>query len=142
MRKLSFGLVALGGLLAVCTSAFAQQAVKVCTPVVSNATGVAVPGCQDASAQARHFPGCTVGVSSGTCLAAGVAGQFLQIENVSTANTIACAFGVTAVLNSATSVQLTVGQAASWGPNTGGVPTGALNCIASGATTPLYIEWN
>lgn len=90
----------------------------------------------------RHFPGCTVGVASGSCLAGATALTFLQVQNTSTANTIACAFGVAAALNTSTSVQLAVGQAASWGLNTGGVPTGQLNCIASGASTPLYVEWN
>jgi hypothetical protein len=92
---------------------------------------------------ARNTPGCTVGATSGTCLAAATAITFLQIQNTSTANTVACNIvGGTAVLNSATSVQLAVGQSASWGPNTGGVPSGAINCIASGASTPLYVEWN
>lgn len=94
------------------------------------------------AAAARHFPGCTVGVASGSCLAGSTAVNFLQIQNTSTANTVACAFGATAVLNSATSVQLGVGQSAAWGLNTVGVPTGQLNCIASGASTPLYVEWN
>jgi hypothetical protein len=91
---------------------------------------------------ARNTPGCTVGTSSGTCLAATTAVTFLQIQNTSTTNTVACNIvGGTAVLNSATSIQLAVGQSASWGPNTGGVPSGAINCIASGASTPLYVEW-
>lgn len=91
---------------------------------------------------ARNFPGCTVGSSSGSCLAASTAKTFLQIQNTSVSASIACAFGTSAVLNSSGSVQLGVGQAASWGVNTGGVPTGQMNCIASGASTPLYVEWN
>lgn len=90
---------------------------------------------------ARNFPGATVGTSSAQALAASTATMFLQIQNTHASNTVACAFGATAVLNSSTSVQLAAGQSASWGPNTAGVPTGALNCIASGATTPLYVEW-
>lgn len=91
---------------------------------------------------ARNFPGCTVGATSGSCLAANTAVGFLQIENTAASNAIACAFGATAVLNSSTSVQLAPGQGASWGPGTGGVPTGQMNCIAAGAGTPLYVEWN
>lgn len=90
---------------------------------------------------ARNFPGATVGVASAQALAASTATVFLQIQNTHASNTVACAFGVAAVLNSSTSVQLAAGQSASWGPNTGGVPTGALNCIASQASTPLYVEW-
>lgn len=90
---------------------------------------------------ARNFPGATVGASSAQALAASTAVKFLQIQNTHASNTVACAFGATAVLNSSTSVQLAAGQSASWGPLTGGVPTGALNCIASGASTPLYVEW-
>ena len=93
-------------------------------------------------AAARHFPGCTVGASSGSCLAASTAVNFLQIQNTSASASIACAFGGSAVLNSSTSVQLSAGQSASWGPHTGGVPTGQMNCIASAGSTPLYVEWN
>lgn len=91
---------------------------------------------------ARNFPGCTVGTSSGSCLAASTANNFLQIQNTSVSAAEACAFGASAVLNSSGSIQLAPGQSASWGPNTGGVPTGALNCIAASASSPLYLEWN
>lgn len=94
------------------------------------------------AAAARNFPGCTVGTTSGSCLAAGTAATFLQAQNTSATATIACAFGATAALNAAGSFQLAPGQSASWGPATGGVPTGALNCVASAASTPLYVEWN
>lgn len=97
---------------------------------------------QSFSATARNFPGCTVGASSAQCLAAATATQFIQIQNTSASATVACRWGGAAVLNSSTSVQLGAGQSASWGPNTAGVPSGALNCIASGASTPLYLEWN
>jgi hypothetical protein len=92
--------------------------------------------------QPRHFPGCTVGATSGSCLAAGVGYNFVQIQNTHATNAIACAWGTAAVLNSAGSIQLAPGQAASWGPMTGGIPNGGLNCIASGASTPMYLEWN
>ena len=94
-------------------------------------------------AAARNFPGCTVAATTTACLSASTATVFLQIQNVSSSSTdyISCAFGVSAVLNAKTAVLLAPGQAASWGPNTGGVPTGALNCIATAGSTPLYVEW-
>jgi hypothetical protein len=86
------------------------------------------------------FSGCTVGISSAQCLAAGTYNH-VQFVNNSTAN-IACAWGGTAVLSSATSIQLAPGQPALWGPATAGVPTVALNCIAAAASSPLYLETN
>jgi hypothetical protein len=91
---------------------------------------------------ARHFPGCTVGTGSATCLAAATAVTFVQIQNTSTTASIACNWGGTAVLNSAGSFQLAPLAAAAWGPSTGGVPSGELNCIASAASTPAFLEWN
>lgn len=93
------------------------------------------------AASAANFPGCTVGTSSAQCLAASTATQFLQVQNTSVSATVACAWGATAALNSAGSFQLAAGQASSWGPNTAGVRTSALNCIASAASTPVYLEW-
>lgn len=89
-----------------------------------------------------HFPGCTVGTSSASCLAASTAVNHVQIQNTSASATIACAWGVAAVLNSAASFQLGPGTPAAWGPETSGIPAGALNCISSTASTPLYLEWN
>lgn len=91
---------------------------------------------------ARHFPGCTVGTSSAACLAAATAATFVQVQNNSATATVACSWGGTAALNSATSFQLAPGQSASWGQTTGGIPNEALNCIASVASTPLYVEYN
>ncbi len=109
------------------------------TPSNANGNGVIVNPLPRA---ARNFPGCTVGVASASCLAASTAVNFLQVQNTSASASIACAFGATAVLNSSGSFQLGAGQSSSWGPNTAGVPLGALNCIASVASTPLYVEWN
>lgn len=94
---------------------------------------------------ARNTPGCTVGVASAQCLAAATAVNFLQLQNTNatSTNNIACNIvGGAAVLNSSTSIQLAPGQSVSWGPNTGGVPSGAINCIATSASSPLYVEWN
>lgn len=90
---------------------------------------------------ARNFPGCTVGATTTNCLAASTAQAFLQVQNVHASNNVSCAFGVPAVLNAKEAAFLQPGQSASWGPNTNGVPSGQLNCIASAAATPLYLEW-
>jgi hypothetical protein len=95
-----------------------------------------------AAAAARNFPGCAVGTASATCLAAGVAKSFVQVQNASASASIACAWGATAALNGSGSFQLAAGQGASWGPVTAGIPSGALNCISSAASTPLFVEWN
>lgn len=125
--RVVYGLV-LAILLASCSGnpAFAQP-----LPVVP----------QSPASQARVFSGCTVTASSATCLASGLAQQWLQIQNASATASIACAFGAAAVLNASGSVQLAPGQPASWGPNTLGVPPGALNCIGSTSSVPLYIEY-
>ena len=94
-----------------------------------------------ADSASRNFVGCTVGGASAVCLAGGKGKTFLQIENVHSTNTIACAWGTAAVLNDKGSIQLASGQAASWGQMTAGVPSDDLNCIASGGGTPLYVEW-
>lgn len=103
-------------------------------------SGVSGPG----AAQSRHFSGCSVGVASAQCLAAATAKSFVQVQNASASGgaTIACNWGSAAVLNDKGSFQLQPGQAASWGPNTAGLPSGALNCIASGGATQLWLEWN
>ena len=158
MKKLSGVLVAILLLVAAAAlstraEAAAALAVSPCINVTVTTSGSAQEFCVPVSAAtplpvgagaagARNFPGCTVGAASAQCLAANTAKSFVQVENTSTSATIACAWGVAAVLNSAGSFQLTPGQTASWGLVTGGVPTGALNCIASAASTPMYLEWN
>jgi hypothetical protein len=111
-----------------------------------NANSVYVAGSSavplTASSAARNFPGCAVGTASATCLAAGIAKSFVQVQNASASASIACAWGTAAALNGSGSFQLAAGQGASWGPVTAGIPSGALNCISSAASTPLYVEWN
>ena len=87
-------------------------------------------------------PGCTVGTSAASCLASGLAANHVTVENVSSTASIACSWTTTAALNAITSFQLAPGQPASWGLNTGGIPTGTLSCIATAASTPLYVEYN
>ena len=87
--------------------------------------------------------GCTVGTSSAQCLAAATATNSLLIENTSASATIACSpVGATAALNSSASLQLLPGQSMLWGPSTSGVPAGALTCVASAASSPLFLEYN
>lgn len=124
-------------LLAAATSPIPGQANPTTTSVVIGATQTT-----SLPRAARNFPGCTVGTSTGSCLAANTAVTYLSVQNTSASTNIACAFGVSAVLNAVGSFMLVPNQSASWGPTTGGVPTGALNCIAANASTPLYVEWN
>lgn len=84
--------------------------------------------------------GCTVGTASAQCLAANAATRWLQVQNTSASDQIACSWGGTAALNSSGSFMLAPGQSASWGPDTAGVPNNVLNCIASAASAPLYVE--
>lgn len=90
---------------------------------------------------AKTVAGCTVGVTSGACLGANPRG-WVQLQNTSASATIACSWDNPASLNSTTSFMLAPGQSASWGPTTGGAPNQALNCIATAASSPLYVEQN
>lgn len=127
--------------------AFAQATTELCvrsTPTgfcqaVNSTTPLPVGG--SATASPVSTPGCTVGTASAQCLAGLATARWLQLQNVHATNTIACSWGGTAVLNAAGSFMLAPGQSASWGLVTSGVPSQALNCIASGATTPLYVEY-
>lgn len=113
------------------------------SPILLDQAGrVQVLNTPNAPRASRNFPGCTVGVASATCLTASTAVNFLQVQNTSATANIACSFTGGAALNSSGSFQLAPGQQASWGPNTTGVPTGALACIASAAATPLFVDWN
>lgn len=149
MSRIFVGLAALV-LLAFPAFAQAPQSVRICTgsqcvmvsdtnplPVTSTGGGGGGPP----AASPVTTSGCSVGTASALCVPASTATTWIQLQNTSAAETIACAWGGTAVLNSPTSFQLTAGQSASWGPNTYGVPTNALNCIASAASAPLYVEY-
>lgn len=94
-----------------------------------------------ASRSAMTTAGCTVGTSSAQCLAASTANTWLQVQNTSASAQIACSWTGTAALNSNSSFMLQPGQSASWGLQSSGVPTNALSCIASAASTPLYLEY-
>ncbi len=108
--------------------------------VQGSASGVAIPVTPKTGS--FSYPGCTVGTSSAQCLAASTATNHIQLQNESASATIYCAWGATAAANSAGSFQLAAGQSALWGPTTAGVPSSALNCIATSASTPLYLEYN
>jgi hypothetical protein len=103
-------------------------------------TGGTLRVIQSNDTSAMTTAGCTVGAASAQCLAAAAAVRWLQVQNNHATNDVACSWGGTAALNSNTSFMLKPGQTASYGPNTGGVPSQALNCIAGGAGTPLYVE--
>lgn len=86
--------------------------------------------------------GCSVGVASAQCLAATTAQNWVQVQNTSTSASISCAWGGTAALNSSGSFMLAPGQSAAWGMMSNGIPNAALNCIASAAASPLYVEYH
>ena len=106
--------------------------------VQGSATGVALPVTPKTGA--FTYPGCTVGTSSAQCLAGSTATNHIQLQNESASATIYCAWGATAIANAAGSFQLAAGQSALWGPTTAGVPSAALNCISTAASTPLYLD--
>ena len=115
---------------------------------LSGLVAIALLSAGDGLAQsARSKPpviaaGCTVGVASAQCLEGIVGRSWMQIQNVHATNAIACSWNNDATLNNLTSFMLQPGQAASWGSITiGFVPDTALRCVASGADTPLYVEW-
>ncbi|ENN86071.1 hypothetical protein RHSP_32033 [Rhizobium freirei PRF 81] len=89
----------------------------------------------------KTVAGCTVGVTSSACLGSNPR-NWVQMQNTSASATIACSWSGAASLNSTNSFMLAAGQSASWGPTTGGAPNQALNCIASAASSPLYVEQN
>lgn len=82
--------------------------------------------------------GASVGVASAQVVAAGVVKSGYLICNESATATVACNFGGTAVINGAGSFTFTTLQCISNPPNI--IDTSAINCIASGAATPITIQ--
>lgn len=84
----------------------------------------------------------TVGVAHGNVLAANVAHSYLLLHNPSAAggNTIYCSGGGTATVAGAGTLSLAAGQYLSFENN--GVTRLAIDCIATGANTPLTIGTN
>lgn len=82
----------------------------------------------------------TVGTSSGNVLAANTATDYILLTNPSAAggNTIYCKFGATATVN--TGLDLAPGQYLTFENNS--FSPLALNCISTGASTPLTIGTN
>lgn len=144
MRRLTFALALLPLVLPL--SAHAQQ--RPGAALVTNQNGSVSAGVVDLPASSGGlFIGCTVGTTSAQCLqaaaaAAPVTTTHLMIQNTSASASIACSWGGTAALNSSGSFMLAPGQGRDWGPGIGWAPTLALNCIATVAGTPLYVEYN
>jgi len=65
--------------------------------------------------------------------------QYLAILNDSTADTVACNFGGTAVVNGAGSQTLPPLAGFVW--DNGLIPSDAINCISSGTSTAVTILW-
>lgn len=78
----------------------------------------------------------SVGVSSAQALAGGTR-KYLSLANQSATAVVACALAGTAVLNAAGSLTLPPYSSYTW--ESSYVPSDAVNCIASAATTPLTI---
>ena len=81
----------------------------------------------------------TVGASHGNALAANVVTTYLLLHNPSAAggNTIYCSFGGTATVAGAGTVSIAPGQYVVW--ESSYAPRDAIDCIATGASTPLTI---
>lgn len=129
--------------------ALAQQAVSPCTkttdtfgttscvpvtatsplPVTGSGTSTPTPNTGTGKYVAK-----TVTSASTQMLAAGVATKFLQIKNESTTATIACNLGGVAALNTAGNISLSPGWTATW--DSSFIPSDAINCISSAATSP------
>lgn len=84
------------------------------------------------------FAAATITNSSVQYVAAAAAHTILDIKNESTTATIACAFGATAAINTAGSYTIPPGWHRSWEGSY--VPSDAVNCISSAATSPATIE--
>lgn len=146
MKKLF--LIAILSLMPIC--ARAQQAVSPCVQTPSqfggtNCVPVSTTSPLPVSGGSTPAPNTgtgsymavTVGVASAQALAAGAATKYLQIFNASATATIACRLGAAAVLNGAGSITLPPQWAATWDGSF--VPSDAVNCIASVASTPATI---
>lgn len=132
-----------GGSIANTTFAATQATASSLNATVVGTGTFAVQATTTPTAGTYTIAGCTVGVSSASCVATSTVVNHVMIQNTSASANVACHWaGGTAVLNSNGSVQLGPGQSALWGPLTSGVPSGAMNCIASAASTPLYVEYN
>jgi len=114
-------------------------------PVDANGVHVVCTGCSGGSggpivptSVTNGITAATVGTSSAQALAAGTRIS-LNIQNVSATASVGCRpDGGTAALNTAGTYMIGPLGGITWGPVT--VPAGAVNCIASVASTPVTIE--
>lgn len=88
------------------------------------------------------FAGATVGASHAQVLAANLVFAYLMLHNPSAAggNTVYCSFGGTATVAGAGTLSIAPGQYVTFESNS--LSTKAIDCIASGANTPLTIGTN
>jgi len=90
------------------------------------------------SGAAIHLTSTTLGTSQATVLAADANRGFLQIQNVGSANTLACTIDGTAPVVNGNGIQLLPLSAVFYDTF---VPTGALICIGSAASTAYTVTY-
>lgn len=85
------------------------------------------------------FSGATVGTTHGQVLGAGQVSVYLFLGNPSAAggNTVYCRFGGTATVAGAGTISIAPGQSYTW--ESSYAPRDAVDCVATGASTPLTI---
>lgn len=85
------------------------------------------------------FTSATVGTGHAQVLAASQVRLYLMLHNPSVAggNTIYCSFGGTATVAGAGTVSIAPGQYVTW--ESSYAPIDAIDCIASGASTPMTL---
>lgn len=119
------------------------QISKSCNPIMSTnpmpVTGTISATTTPAKASGA-YSAATITNSSTQALAASATRGFLDIKNESSTATIACRLGGTAALNTAGSLTIPPNWHYSWDGNF--VPSDAVNCISSAASSPATIGAN
>ena len=108
------------------------------TPAGTNSIGTVVI-LPTVSAITGSVSAATITSTSAQVLA-GASRKLLAIDNESLTASIACAFGATAVLNTAGSFTIPAGSTRTWSAYP--VPADAVNCISSVASSPATVEAN
>jgi len=129
-------------------SAMAQDVVSVCLPSSSKFGGTncnpvtstnpfPISGSSAPINGSSNYAAATIGASSTSVLASATVRYFLSITNQSAVNNVACNLGGTAVINGAGSIDIPPGWQLVWEGTY--VPLDAVNCIASGSSTPITV---